>query len=205
MDLTLLEREIRMQGYRRIAGVDEAGRGPLAGPVVAAACIIPEGVSFSGIDDSKKLSPAKRASLFAQIVSHSEVDYGIGIVDSDCIDKINILQATFRAMLFAIGRLSSPPDFLLVDGPYLPSIAIPGKGIIRGDSLSQSIAAASILAKCVRDQIMDQVDAEWPLYGFKKHKGYGTRSHLEAIAKLGPCPIHRKSFAPMKPKGEPIP
>lgn len=192
--LKIFEEAARREGYSRIAGVDEAGRGPLAGPVVAAACVLSEGVSFLGINDSKKLSPSKRSALFQEIVSHPGVDYGIGVVGADLIDEINILQATFMAMLMAISRLSSPPDFLLVDGPHLPKTPIPGKGIIRGDQLSQSIAAASILAKCTRDQIMLEADESWPLYGFKHHKGYGTKTHCQAIARLGLCPIHRKSF-----------
>lgn len=185
-------------GYQRIAGIDEAGRGPLAGPVVAAACVLPEGLFFPGIDDSKKLSSAKRFTLFQEIISSPGVDYGLGVVGADLVDEINILQATLMAMLMAINRLSFPPDFLLVDGPYLPETPIPGKGIIHGDRLSQSIAAASILAKCTRDQIMDQAHETWPLYGFIKHKGYGTKAHCQAIAEHGPCPIHRMSFEPMK-------
>lgn len=191
--LNLFEDEARQGGFKHIAGVDEAGRGPLAGPVVAASCIIPPNIYFPGIDDSKKLSPAKRAVLFKDITSHPSVIYGVGLISHEEIDRINILQATIQAMLQAVARLSITPDMLLVDGMALPS-AIPSKKIIRGDSLSQSIAAASIIAKETRDRIMEEHDRTWPEYGFKDHKGYGTKKHREAIAKYGPCMIHRMSF-----------
>src|SRR5690349_8941572 len=148
------EKKAYAAGYKFIAGVDEAGRGPLAGPVVAAACILPEGTLIEGIDDSKKLCPSERSQVFQKILSFSDIDYGIGIVDSLIIDQINILQATFQAMLIAISRLSQKPDFLLVDGDKMPSTQLPGQAVIQGDSLSQSIAAASIIAKETRDQLM---------------------------------------------------
>ncbi len=192
------EHKAKSLGHERIAGIDEAGRGPLAGPVVAAACVLPEGVHIEGLNDSKKLLPSQRQKIFEQIVSLAEADYGIGIVDALIIDEINILQATFEAMVAAMHRLSQKPDFLLVDGNKMPPADVPGEAIIEGDSLSQSIAAASILAKVTRDHLMEAYDAEWPQYGFKKHKGYGTKEHLLAIQKHGPCPIHRMSFAPLK-------
>jgi ribonuclease HII len=196
--MMLWETKARSNGFKRIAGVDEAGRGPLAGPVVAAACILPEGVVIEGLDDSKKLAPSKRFEVFQKILSLSEVDYGIGVIDALVIDQINILQATFQAMIAAIVALKQRPDYLLVDGNKMPVINIPGKAIIRGDSLSQSIAAASIIAKETRDQLMNLYHEKWPHYGFKQHKGYGTQTHLLAIANYGPCKIHRMSFQPLK-------
>ena len=196
--MMIWERNTIKRGYKRIAGVDEAGRGPLAGPVVAAACILPEDTLIEGIDDSKKLSVSERSQVFQKILSLSDLDYGIGIVDSLIIDQINILQATFQAMLIAISRLSQKPDFLLVDGDKMPSAHLPGQAIIQGDSLSQSIAAASIIAKETRDQLMRAFDEQWPQYHFSAHKGYATEEHLLAIQKYGPCPIHRMSFAPLK-------
>lgn len=192
------EEEARSEGFRCIAGLDEAGRGPLAGPVVAAACIIPEGVFFPGINDSKKLTPLQRERLFAQITGHETVVYAIEWVSSLEIDRVNIFQATVMAMLQAVAKLSSIPDCLLVDGMQLPHPIIPVKKIIEGDVKSQSIAAASILAKVTRDRLMEELDTHWPQYGFKKHKGYGTAFHLEALATHGPCPIHRRSFEPIK-------
>ncbi|MBS0619953.1 MAG: ribonuclease HII [Verrucomicrobia bacterium] len=192
------EVEARRCGYVRIAGVDEAGRGPLAGPVVAAACILPEGTEISGVNDSKSLSPSVRARLFQEIISHPLVEYGTGIVDASLIDQINILQATFRAMLLAISHLPQPPDYLLIDGNRMPRTQVPGQAIVRGDSRCYSIAAASILAKETRDALMNTYDSQWPEYGFAKHKGYGTREHLQAIEKYGPCPLHRISFEPLK-------
>lgn len=197
-DLTCFEEEARQQGYRCIAGVDEAGRGPLAGPVAAAACIIPEGIFFCGIDDSKKLSAMQREALFEQITGRKEVIYSVCIVSADEIDRINIYQATIRAMLDAIAALSVFPDYLLVDGMQLSHPVIPCKKIIKGDTKSQSIAAASIIAKVTRDRIMKEFHERWPLYGFKDHKGYGTERHLSAIAAHGPCPIHRMTFEPLK-------
>lgn len=189
------EKAARAQGFRWIAGVDEAGRGPLAGPVFAAACIIPEKCFFRGIDDSKKLSPEQRDDLFVKITTHKDVVYGIASVSHDEIDRINILQASMQAMLQAVAKLFVVPDFLLVDGLHLPHPNIPSQKIIKGDALSQSIAAASILAKVSRDRLMIELDAQWPEYGFKQHKGYGTPKHLEALAKYGPSPIHRRSFS----------
>ncbi len=196
--MMLWETKALSNGFKHIAGVDEAGRGPLAGPVVAAACILPEGIVIEGLDDSKKLAPSKRFEIFQKILSLAEVDYGIGVIDALMIDQINILQATFQAMIAAILALKQRPDYLLVDGNKMPVINIPGKAIIKGDSLSQSIAAASIIAKETRDQLMNLYHEKWPQYGFKQHKGYGTQAHLLAIENYGPCQIHRMSFQPLK-------
>lgn len=196
--LSRFEIEARQNGYASIAGVDEAGRGPLAGPVVAAACILPERIFLKGGDDSKKLTPQKRFELYKRITEDPEIIYGIGVVESEIIDKINILKATFEAMLIAVTRLTRQPDYILVDGPHLPPFTIPARGIIEGDSLSISIAAASILAKETRDQIMTHYHNLYPRYGFDRHKGYGTEDHLRALDDHGPCPIHRFTFAPVK-------
>jgi len=197
--LVAIESGLRKRGYSRIARIDEAGRGPLAGPVVAAACVIAEGFFFPGIDDSKKLTPTQRKDLFKRVTAHSQVDYGIGIVEPSVIDSINILQATLLAMRRAVENLPSSPDFLIVDGPQLPfDSTFPSRGIIRGDSQSQSIAAASIIAKQTRDQIMFKYHETYPEYGFDSHKGYGTPKHREALQVHGPCPIHRRSFAPIR-------
>lgn len=185
-------------GFQHIAGIDEAGRGPLAGPVVAAACILPDGACVEGLDDSKKLTPLQRTEIFEAILALSGLDYGIGIIDVCVIDEINILQATFQAMIAAVAALSQKPDYLLVDGNRMPKIPIRGTPIIKGDSLSQSIAAASVLAKVTRDQLMKELHGKHPQYGFDANKGYGTKKHLFAIEKYGPCPIHRKSFEPIK-------
>jgi ribonuclease HII len=196
--MMIWERHVRKRGFQHIAGLDEAGRGPLAGPVVAAACILPENALIEGIDDSKKLLPSDRFKIFQQILSFADVDYGIGIIDALIIDQINILQATFQAMIVAISRLNQRPDFLLVDGDKMPLSRIPGQAIIKGDNLSQSIAAASIIAKETRDQLMRVFHEQWPQYHFSSHKGYATQEHLLAIEKYGPCPIHRMSFDPLK-------
>lgn len=194
------ERIARSQGYKRIAGVDEAGRGPLAGPVVAAACIIPQGVFFPGIDDSKKLTHRQREQLFASLTQHPKVQYALGVVNAADIDRINIYQATIQAMLQAVGGLKEAPDYLLVDGMPLFHPTVPSQKIIGGDAKSQSIAAASVLAKVTRDRMALEWEITWPQYGFAKHKGYGTPQHLAAIAEHGPCPIHRMTFAPLTPK-----
>jgi ribonuclease HII len=195
--LVRFEGEARQNGYATIAGIDEAGRGPLAGPVLAAACIIPGDLFFAGIDDSKKLLPKKREELYDQITKHKAVIYAVGMASHEDIDRINIYQATIQAMLQAIAALAQTPDFLLVDGLKLPHPLIPCQKIIGGDALSQSIAAASIIAKVTRDRLMTDYHAQWPQYGFDHHKGYSTRAHLEALARHGPCPIHRKSFEPI--------
>jgi len=194
--LLFFERQARLRGFVTIAGVDEAGRGPLAGPVVAAACILPDGACIERVNDSKKLPPSVRAAIFEKIISDPAICYGVGIVDSILIDQVNILQATFQAMLIAISRLTKKPDYVLVDGPLLPPVTVPGEAIVAGDGRSQSIAAASIIAKETRDALMLEFHKKWPEYGFDSHKGYATKRHLEAIRRFGACPIHRLSFAP---------
>ncbi len=199
MSLTQHETRLRQLGYQRIAGIDEAGRGPLAGPVVAAACILPSDELFPNIDDSKKLTPQKREDLFKFLTQHPKVHFGVGVVEVSEIDTLNILQASFLAMRRALLKLNLIPDYLIIDGPYkLKQCDIPQEGIVDGDALSVSIAAASIIAKVARDRIMEELDAKWPEYGFRRHKGYGTQEHLIALRTFGPCPIHRTSFAPIK-------
>ncbi|MEM7174918.1 MAG: ribonuclease HII [Chlamydiota bacterium] len=198
MEQSAPEAEAQAEGYRLIAGVDEAGRGPLAGPVVAAACILPQRHFSMGITDSKQLTPNQRAELYRCFMAHPDIEFGIGVVSHTQIDAINILQASLEAMRLAVEQLSIKPDFLLVDGIYLPKIEIPGRSIIKGDLRSKSIGAASIIAKHHRDQLMIGYDQQWPKYGFAKHKGYATRAHLEALRVYGPCSIHRHSFAPVK-------
>lgn len=196
--LLKIERDARKQGFLRVAGIDEAGRGPLAGPVVAAACIIPYGVFFPDVNDSKQVSPSLREKLFLRLTEDPSIVYAIGVVQPDVIDQINIARAAELAMLNACNALMPEPDLLLVDGVKLPHPQIPHWKIIKGDTLSHSIAAASIIAKVTRDRLMEELDLKWPEYGFKKHKGYGTAEHLEAIRIHGPCAIHRRSFAPLK-------
>lgn len=187
----------RHQGYGNVAGIDEAGRGPLAGPVVAAAVILPYGLDIPSLDDSKKLSAKARNSLFEEINAKA-IAVGTGVSDHLVIDRINILQATLRAMGLAVKALSVQPDFLIIDGINTIHADIPQKAIKKGDSLSASIAAASIVAKVTRDRMMAEYDLQYPEYGFSGHKGYGSAAHLAAVAKFGPCPIHRKSFRGVK-------
>ncbi|NGX55643.1 MAG: Ribonuclease HII [Chlamydiae bacterium] len=196
--LVKFETEARKRGFERIAGVDEAGRGPLAGPVVAAACLISRGLFFEGINDSKLLTEKRRKALFLQITGHSDVQYGIGIVDAKVIDEINIYQATILAMHQAVENLPELPDFLLVDAMPLAFRKLHSEAIIKGDLRSQSIAAAAIIAKVTRDEIMIRHHRRYPHYGFDQHKGYGTKKHKKALEEHGPCPIHRFSFAPVK-------
>jgi len=181
------------QGFKYIAGIDEVGRGPLAGPVVAAAVILPENISIRGINDSKKLKEKERKRLFKTIQKRA-ISIGVGIVDHNTIDKINIAQATFAAMRLAVESLDPAPDILLIDGNCEINFSIPQKCIIKGDSKSISIAAASIIAKVIRDKIMDEFDKLLPAYKFKKHKGYGTKLHFKIIETHGLSPIHRQSF-----------
>ncbi len=181
------------QPYVCPAGVDEAGRGPLAGPVVAGACVLPKGVIFDELNDSKKLSPATRERLFGELQAHPDIHCAVGIVDVETIDRINILQATIQAMIEAVNALTITPDFLLVDGLALPH-SIPCQKIIKGDQLCQSIMAASILAKVTRDRIMLDLHTRYPDYGFDRHKGYGTEQHLAALVQYGRSPVHRTSF-----------
>lgn len=192
------ERDCVAGGFVRVAGVDEAGRGPLAGPIVAAAVILPPEPDLQGVDDSKKLTPAQRDRLYDEI-REKALGVGIGIVSSRAIDQLGIQQANLRVMEQAIRELSPAPDMVLVDAVVLPSsIGIPRKSIIRGDSASLSIAAASIIAKVTRDRVMVHADRKYPQYAFARHKGYGTAQHLEAIAVHGICQLHRRSFAPVK-------
>lgn len=184
------------QGFSLIAGVDEAGRGPWAGPVVAAAVILDESNIPSGLNDSKKLTEPKREALFGPINEACLV--GVGIVDAAKIDKINILQATMLAMKMAIENLPDQPDFVLIDGNRSPDITQPNEAIKKGDAKSLSIAAASIIAKVTRDRMMHKYEVEFPRYGFAQHKGYGTAKHSAALNQHGPCVIHRMSFAPIK-------
>ncbi len=204
------ERQQLSQGNHRIAGVDEAGRGPLAGPVIAAAVILPlpwlqygPPDSLARLNDSKQLSPKTRELLFEILTQNPEVQIGTGQIDAPEIDQLNILKATHLAMNRALQQLSPPPDHTLIDGLPVTSLPFPQTAIVKGDSLSLSIAAASIIAKVTRDRLMLQYDAQYPGYGFAQHKGYGTAPHLAAIQKLGPCPIHRHSFAPLKPPAQP--
>ena len=176
-----------------MCGIDEAGRGPLAGPVYAAAVVLPDGLLIEGLNDSKKLTPKKRDVLF-DIIKEEAVEYGIGIATPEEIDSLNILQATFLAMNRAVQELATPPDFALVDGNRDPELGIPTETVIKGDSLSMSIAAASILAKVSRDRYMLEMAEKYPEYHFEKHKGYGTKLHYETLAEYGPSPIHRKTF-----------
>lgn len=199
------EKRLKAKGFLRIAGIDEAGRGPLAGPVVAAACILPDGVLFADLNDSKQLTPEQRDILFAEIMAYPGLLFGIGIIDIKTIDRVNILQATFLAMRKAVESLPVPPDYLLIDGNQIPRFEIPTESLVQGDGLSISIAAASIIAKVTRDRIMVELDAEYPKYGFKRHKGYATDQHLEAIREWGPCAIHRRSFDPVKSMLNPPP
>ncbi len=192
-DLKQFERQAFRKGFKYVAGIDEAGRGALAGPVVAAAVIFPKGIEIAGVDDSKKLTPSRRETLFDIIIEKS-IAVGVGIEDNDAIDETNILQATLFSMKKAILNLSVQPEFLLVDGNCAIPVNLPQKFIIKGDSSSISVAAASIVAKVTRDRLMVEFDKEYPGYGFARHKGYGCASHLAAIAALSPCEIHRFTF-----------
>jgi ribonuclease HII len=196
-DPLFFEKEAYRRGCQRVSGIDEVGRGPLAGPVVAAAVILPRQVELSGVKDSKLLSPAQREISCREILSCASA-VGIGCIEPAEIDRVNILQATFKAMILAIESLSSRPDFLLIDGPYKLPLAIPQKGIPRGDQRSLSIAAASIVAKVHRDHLMSQYHEVYPAYGFAQNKGYGTAQHLAALRCHGPCPLHRLSFRGVK-------
>ncbi len=191
--MSLFERVLSSFGYQYICGIDEAGRGPLAGPVVAAAVIFPSGFSIPGLRDSKLLTPLQRETLFDQITQKA-LSVGVGIVDNDLIDQINILQATLLAMRKSVEQLQVKPDYLLIDALTLPGFNIGQKGIIHGDNLSVSIAAASVIAKVTRDRLMCQYHEAFPEYHFHTHKGYGTLAHLDKIRQFGPCRLHRKTF-----------
>jgi ribonuclease HII len=187
------EKVARLEGYSHIAGVDEAGRGPLAGPVVAAAVIFEQNYKNSEIKDSKKLSARQREKLY-EIIVNEAIDFSVGVADAEIIDKVNILQATFLAMREAVSELSPAPDYLLIDGLHSISLQIAQKPVVKGDTLSISIAAASIIAKVFRDRIMEMYHRQFPQYNFIKNKGYGTKEHCLAIEQFGMCKIHRKSF-----------
>ena len=184
------------KGVGFLCGIDEVGRGPLAGPVVAASVILPEGCHIEGIKDSKKLSPKRREELFDKIRNNA-IAVGLGIVEPILIDRINILQATYEAMRRAILSMRVFPEYVIVDGGPIPGLPLPQEGIVKGDSLSISIGAASIVAKVLRDRIMEMYDLIFPQYGFARNKGYGTKEHIEALFRYGPCPIHRRSFKPV--------
>jgi ribonuclease HII len=203
------ENELHARGVRFVAGVDEAGRGPLAGPVVAAAVILPEGVAIPGVDDSKKLTAAKREALYEMILT-TALATGTGVIGHEEIDRINILQATYRAMHEALAALNITPGHVLVDGNRFMGTGISFTTIVDGDALSHSIAAASIVAKVTRDRLLCDYDKVYPAYGFARHKGYGTAQHRAAILAYGPCPIHRRTFltgllvVPEKPHDVPL-
>ena len=201
------ERALWSQNVARVAGVDEAGRGPLAGPVVAAAAILPARwadaglpAELAGLNDSKQLTEAQREKYFEFLTRCAEIEFAVALVDAGVIDEINILQATHRAMNDALAKLNPLPPHALVDGRPVKTLRVPQTAIVKGDARSYSIAAASVLAKVTRDRLMLAAHAQWPEYAFAEHKGYGTAKHLAAIAKHGACPIHRLTFAPLKPK-----
>jgi len=196
-ELWKFENEARTEGFSRIAGIDEAGRGPLAGPVVSAAVILSDVFPVKGITDSKQLTPKKRADLYEKIYMHA-VSIGTGIVDAIEIDRINILEASLLSMMFSVENLDPQPDILLIDGPHRISSTLPQKEILKGDARSISIAAASIVAKVTRDRLMERYHEDYPQFGFAKHKGYPTKAHKEAIKKFGSCPIHRQTFKGVK-------
>ena len=191
--MSVFEREARSRGHRIVAGVDETGRGPLAGPVIAAAVILPPDYENGEIDDSKKLTPRQREKLY-EVIQGDAVSVGIGLCEAPVIDAMNILQATLAAMKEAVLGLSERPDFLLIDGLNRIALSIPQETIIHGDALSVSVASASIMAKVSRDRIMEMYHRQFPQYNFFKNKGYGTPEHREAIARYGRCKIHRRSF-----------
>lgn len=191
------ERSLWSAGVTRIAGVDEVGVGPLAGPVLAAAVILPQGMAIRGIDDSKKLRPALREELAGSIRA-TALSIGIGIVEPAEVDRLNIYRAALEAMRKAVAALPIPPEHLLIDARRIPALAIPQTPLIKGDARSYSIAAASIIAKVERDRIMCHLDTLYPQYGFRQHMGYGTARHLAALDRHGPSPVHRRSFAPVR-------
>ncbi|WP_322200235.1 ribonuclease HII [Acutalibacter intestini] len=193
MDWYLHQKKAMESGYQLICGVDEAGRGPLAGPVCAAAVILPVDCEIEGLNDSKKLSEKRREALFEMIIEKA-ISYGIGWSDQEEIDQVNILQATFLAMSRAVSQLSPAAEFALIDGNRMPFLNIPGEAIVKGDGQCACIAAASILAKVSRDRLLIEMDRQYPEYGFAQHKGYGTKTHYAAIKRYGILPVHRRSF-----------
>jgi ribonuclease HII len=192
-----IEDELRRAGATVIAGVDEAGRGPLAGPVVAAAVILPTKYSHEGLNDSKKLSPARRDAIYEELVSREDVIWCAGEASVEEIEQLNILRATHLAMERAVRGLRVQPDMTIIDGLVVRDFPYAQQAVVKGDSKSLSVAAASIIAKVGRDRAMVEYDRQYPQYGFRKHKGYGTREHLENLRRHGPCPIHRQSFRPV--------
>ncbi len=193
MDWLLYEHEAESKGYKAVCGVDEAGRGPLAGPVCAAAVILPQNVIIDGVNDSKKLSEKKREALY-DVIKENVLSYNIAFASVEEIEEINILNATMLAMKRAVEGLNIKADYAMIDGNKIPPLEIPAEFIIKGDAKSMSIAAASILAKVTRDRLMLEYAKEFPVYHFEKHKGYGTKAHTEALKEYGPCKIHRTSF-----------
>lgn len=196
MDPWAFEKEAWTEGYQSVVGVDEAGLGPLAGPVVAAAVLLPKDFSADGVHDSKAMTPAARERMFDRITAEA-ICFGIGISERELIDEINILRAAQAAMRAALSQISVAFDFILVDGRPVPDLCAKSRAIVKGDALSVSIGAASILAKVTRDRIMRELDKEYPQYGFASHKGYYTAEHMAALNEHGPCPCHRRSFAPV--------
>jgi ribonuclease HII len=192
------EKRALSSGFSYPVGIDEAGRGPLAGPVIAAAIYIPEDLEIEGIRDSKELTPKKRRALYEILLQHKDIDYAVGVSSPEEIDKINILQATFEAMKSAVMKLKKKPDILFIDGNQAPLIHIEKKLVVQGDKKVRSIAAASIIAKEYRDDLMQELHQLYPHYEFAKHKGYPTALHLEMLKKYGPSPVHRKSFGPVQ-------
>lgn len=188
-----IENEYYEKGYRLICGVDEAGRGPLAGPVCAGACILPHGLLLEGLNDSKKLTDKKRRELY-EVITEKALAWAVCMVDEKTVDEINILQATYQAMRGAVAKLKPAPDFVLVDGNRDPQLGLPTVTVVKGDARCATIAAASILAKVTRDRYMEQMAGQYPAYGFEIHKGYGTKAHYAALAAHGPCKLHRMSF-----------
>jgi ribonuclease HII len=192
------ERKLRADGCVLIAGIDEAGRGPLAGPVVAAAVILPEKFRHKTLDDSKKLTPERRESIYLELTTHAKIHWAAAVVEVEEIDRINILRASHEAMRRAVAALSTAPDHALIDGLPVRPFPIPHTALVGGDALSFSIAAASVIAKVTRDHIMIEMDQRHPGYEFAQHKGYGTELHLAKLKEHGPCPIHRRSFLPVE-------
>jgi ribonuclease HII len=195
--LLQFEQHAWSDGHQRVAGVDEVGRGPLAGPVVAVAVVLPRHIDLPQVTDSKALSAQRRSELDRELRALPGITIGVGIVDPAEIDRLNILQATYAAMRAALTGLQPGADFALVDGNPVRDLPVPSRAIVKGDARSASIAAASIIAKVLRDRIMDDCESAYPGYGFAVHRGYGTRQHLDALRRLGPCPLHRRSFGPV--------
>ena len=191
------EQAKRKEGYQLVAGIDEAGRGPLAGPVSAAAVILPDGFTHTLLDDSKKLTEKRREIIYEEITNRDDIVWAMSLGDREEIDSINILKSTHAAMARAARKLKQLPDYCLIDGLSVPNFPIASEGVVKGDTKSLSIAAASIIAKVSRDRIMLKYAEQYPEYGFERHKGYGTSLHLEALKKHGPCAIHRQTFAPV--------